>query len=93
MLLQTVAELNNDPRFHGVLIQLPLPDAIDPLRIIESLDPMKDVDGIHPANLGASRRRDAPVCALPHRRECSNSSCTTGMTRRVNEWLSADAAR
>lgn len=51
-LLETVAELNNDARFHGVLIQLPLPDAIDPLRIIECLDPLKDVDGIHPANLG-----------------------------------------
>ena len=47
-----MAELNNDARFHGVLIQLPLPDAIDPLRIIECLDPLKDVDGIHPANLG-----------------------------------------
>ncbi len=51
-LLHTVALLNADDRFHGILVQLPLPDSIDPLRIIESLDPMKDVDGIHPANLG-----------------------------------------
>ena len=51
-LLQTVANLNNDTRFHGILVQLPLPDTIDPLRIIESLEPVKDVDGIHPANLG-----------------------------------------
>ena len=51
-LLQTVGRLNNDNRFHGILVQLPLPDAIDPLHIIEYLDPMKDVDGIHPANLG-----------------------------------------
>ena len=51
-LLHTVAQLNADDRFHGILVQLPLPDSIDPLRIIESLDPMKDVDGIHPANLG-----------------------------------------
>ena len=51
-LLHTVASLNADQRFHGILVQLPLPDAIDPLRVIESLDPLKDVDGIHPANLG-----------------------------------------
>ena len=51
-LLETVARLNADSRYHGILVQLPLPDAIDPLRVIESLDPMKDVDGIHPANLG-----------------------------------------
>ena len=51
-LLETVARLNADSRYHGILVQLPLPDAIDPLRVAESLDPMKDVDGIHPANLG-----------------------------------------
>ena len=51
-LLETVAGLNSDPKYHGILVQLPLPDAVDPLRVIESLDPMKDVDGIHPANLG-----------------------------------------
>ena len=51
-LLETVAQLNADDRFHGILVQLPLPDPIDPLRIIESLNPLKDVDGIHPANLG-----------------------------------------
>ena len=51
-LLEQVARLNADDRFHGILVQLPLPDSINPLRIIESLDPLKDVDGIHPANLG-----------------------------------------
>ena len=51
-LLETVASLNADPKYHGILVQLPLPDAVDPLRAIESLDHMKDVDGIHPANLG-----------------------------------------
>ena len=47
-----MAQLNADTQFHGILVQLPLPDAVDSLRIIESLNPMKDVDGIHPANLG-----------------------------------------
>ena len=51
-LLDTVAQLNVDDRFQGILVQLPLPASMDPLRIIESLDPLKDVDGIHPANLG-----------------------------------------
>ena len=51
-LLETVKQLNSDARFHGILVQLPLPDGINPMQIIESLNPMKDVDGIHPANLG-----------------------------------------
>ena len=50
--LETVADLNKDPRFHGVLIQLPLPPQIDELAIIESIDPDKDVDGLHPFNVG-----------------------------------------
>lgn len=50
--LETVADLNKDPRFHGILIQLPLPPQIDELAIIESIDPDKDVDGLHPFNVG-----------------------------------------
>ena len=50
--LETVADLNKDPRFHGILIQLPLPPQIDELAIIESIDPDKDVDGLHPFNIG-----------------------------------------
>ena len=50
--LETVADLNQDPRFHGILIQLPLPPQIDELAIIESIDPDKDVDGLHPFNVG-----------------------------------------
>jgi methylenetetrahydrofolate dehydrogenase (NADP+)/methenyltetrahydrofolate cyclohydrolase len=50
--LATVQSLNNDPRFHGILVQLPLPPQIDERLIIESLDPAKDVDGLHPFNVG-----------------------------------------
>ena len=50
--LETVADLNKDPRFHGILIQLPLPPQVDELAIIESIDPDKDVDGLHPFNVG-----------------------------------------
>ena len=51
-LLELVDRLNQDPRFHGILVQLPLPDQIDQYAVIEALDPTKDVDGIHPFNAG-----------------------------------------
>ena len=50
--LATVQSLNDDPRFHGILVQLPLPPQVDEPLIIESLDPAKDVDGLHPFNVG-----------------------------------------
>jgi len=51
-LLALVAELNNDPSVHGILVQLPLPPQIDSHRIISAVDPGKDVDGFHPLNVG-----------------------------------------
>ena len=51
-LLELVDRLNQDSRFHGILVQLPLPDQIDQYAVIEALDPRKDVDGIHPFNAG-----------------------------------------
>ena len=51
-LLAKVAELNADPTVHGILVQLPLPKHIDPQKVIEAIDPAKDVDGFHPANVG-----------------------------------------
>lgn len=51
-LLALVARLNGDDRVHGVLVQVPLPDHIDTARVIEAIDPAKDVDGFHPVNLG-----------------------------------------
>ena len=50
--LNTVQQLNDDPRFHGILVQLPLPDQVDELAVIESINPDKDVDGLHPFNVG-----------------------------------------
>ena len=47
-----VGELNNDNRYHGILVQLPLPDHIDADDIINGLDPLKDVDGLHSQNAG-----------------------------------------
>lgn len=51
-LLRIVADLNGDPRVHGILVQLPLPDHIDPDLVIRAIDPAKDVDGFHPINAG-----------------------------------------
>jgi methylenetetrahydrofolate dehydrogenase (NADP+)/methenyltetrahydrofolate cyclohydrolase len=51
-LLATVENLNADPSIDGILVQLPLPAHINSRRIIEAIDPEKDVDGFHPVNLG-----------------------------------------
>ncbi|MDR2845879.1 MAG: bifunctional methylenetetrahydrofolate dehydrogenase/methenyltetrahydrofolate cyclohydrolase FolD [Candidatus Methanoplasma sp.] len=51
-LLKKVNDLNNDPKIHGFLIQLPLPDHIDEETIINAVDPKKDVDCFHPVNVG-----------------------------------------
>jgi methylenetetrahydrofolate dehydrogenase (NADP+)/methenyltetrahydrofolate cyclohydrolase len=51
-LLALVARLNGDPAVDGILVQLPLPRHIDGTRIIEAIDPAKDIDGFHPMNAG-----------------------------------------
>ncbi len=51
-LLALVQKLNNDPAVHGILVQLPLPKHIDSAKVLNSLDPDKDVDGFHPINVG-----------------------------------------
>jgi len=51
-LLQLVAGLNRDESVDGILIQLPLPKQVDAKRVLEAVDPAKDVDGFHPVNLG-----------------------------------------
>ena len=51
-LLQLVTELNADPKVDGILVQLPLPPQINATRVIETIEPGKDVDGFHPMNAG-----------------------------------------
>lgn len=51
-LIAKVHELNNDPDLDGFIVQLPLPKHISEKRIIEAIDPRKDVDGFHPVNVG-----------------------------------------
>ncbi len=51
-LLSLVEKYNNDNKFHGILVQLPVPKHIDSMKIIEAISPAKDVDGFHPMNIG-----------------------------------------
>lgn len=51
-LLNLIDQLNEDIRVHGILVQLPLPAHIDDQKIIERIEPHKDVDGFHPYNIG-----------------------------------------
>jgi len=51
-LLKLIKKINNDANFHGILVQLPLPEQIDSKTIINSILPSKDVDGFHPENAG-----------------------------------------
>lgn len=52
-LLELVAQLNADPRVHGIVVQLPLPRHLDASRVLAAVSPKKDVDGFHAVNLGA----------------------------------------
>jgi methylenetetrahydrofolate dehydrogenase (NADP+)/methenyltetrahydrofolate cyclohydrolase len=52
-LLDRITALNNDPKIHGILVQLPVPKHIDSSKVLEAIDPAKDVDGFHPVNVGA----------------------------------------
>ena len=51
-LLQLVAKLNKDREVHGILVQSPLPPQIDPARVVQAVNPAKDVDAFHPENVG-----------------------------------------
>lgn len=57
-LLALIDELNQRPEVHGILVQLPLPDNIDKTKVLEHIDPRKDVDGFHPYNIGHLLQRD-----------------------------------
>jgi methylenetetrahydrofolate dehydrogenase (NADP+)/methenyltetrahydrofolate cyclohydrolase len=68
-LLGLIAELNNDPKVDGILVQLPVPDHINSETILEAIDPGKDVDGFHPYNVGRLTARK------PALRSCTPYGC------------------
>jgi len=68
-LLALIDRLNADPAINAILVQLPLPKQIDPERVIERIDPKKDVDGFHPYNIGRL------VLKVPTLRPCTPFGC------------------
>ncbi len=62
-LLALIDKYNKDPKIHGILVQLPLPKHIDENKVINAIDPDKDVDGFHPVNVG--RMVIGERCFLP----------------------------
>lgn len=64
--LRLIGELNADPAVDGILVQLPLPKHMDKDRVLDLVDPQKDVDGFHPMNVGLlSQRRPGLVACTP----------------------------
>ena len=59
-LLNEIDALNNDPKIHGILVQLPLPKHLDTHKVIEAINPDKDVDGFHEKNVGALVTGETP---------------------------------
>src|SRR5260221_13435155 len=64
-LLALVERLNADPSVHGILVQLPLPKAINAARVLEAIAPHKDVDGFHPINVGLASIGEMKRALLP----------------------------
>ena len=65
-LLETINFINNDEEIDGLIVQLPLPSHIDVDKVIESIDPGKDVDGFHPVNVGKMAvGQDSFISATP----------------------------
>ena len=65
--LQIVDKLNKDPKFHGILVQLPVPKHISTDKVISYISAEKDVDGFHPVNVGkALRGEPCPLPCTPH---------------------------
>ena len=72
-IIDKIHQLNEDPQVHGVLVQLPLPPHLNSNSIIDSLDPIKDADGLHRLNLGAL------VTGIPRTISCTPRGCLTLM--------------
>jgi methylenetetrahydrofolate dehydrogenase (NADP+)/methenyltetrahydrofolate cyclohydrolase len=68
-LLDLVDKLNRDERVHGILVQLPLPKHINEQKVLNAVNPLKDVDGFHPVNVGKMLNGDK--CFLP----CTPAGC------------------
>jgi len=59
--IEIIEGLNKDQKTHGILVQIPLPKGLDEVKILNTISPMKDVDGLHPNNLGRLLRGEGPL--------------------------------
>ncbi|MBO0903954.1 bifunctional methylenetetrahydrofolate dehydrogenase/methenyltetrahydrofolate cyclohydrolase FolD [Jiella sonneratiae] len=64
-LLKVVRDLNEDAEVHGILVQLPLPEHVDEAKVIQTIDPDKDVDGFHLINVGRLSTGDTAAAFVP----------------------------
>ncbi|MFL2770866.1 MAG: bifunctional methylenetetrahydrofolate dehydrogenase/methenyltetrahydrofolate cyclohydrolase FolD [Rhodospirillaceae bacterium] len=83
--MQLVRELNADPKVHGILVQLPLPKNLDEKPIVMAIDPIKDVDGLHPENAGRLMAGD--VGMVP----CTPLGCRLLLRRLLGDMTGKDA--
>lgn len=74
-LLKLIEKLNEDPKVHGILVQMPLPKHISEKRVLEAVVPEKDVDGFHPVNMG--RLLNGEECFV----SCTPAGCHTLLMR------------
>jgi methylenetetrahydrofolate dehydrogenase (NADP+) / methenyltetrahydrofolate cyclohydrolase len=84
-LLQLVGDLNADARVDGILVQLPLPKQIDATRVIETIEPGKDVDGFHPMNAGRL------ASGLPSLVPCTPFGCLYLLKQQLGDLTGMDA--
>ncbi len=78
-ILQLIEQFNNDPKIHGILVQLPLPKHIDEQKIIAAINYKKDVDGFHPINIGRL------VVGLPCLKPCTPAGIQELLIRSGND--------
>ena len=78
-LLELIAKYNQDPAWHGILVQLPLPKHINEEAVLLAIDPEKDVDGFHPLNMGRLWSGH-PVMILQHLQELWKCFMNMGLT-------------
>ena len=84
-LLATLRRINEDRAIHGVLLQLPLPQGLDEDEAVAAIDPAKDVDGLHPTNLGRL------LAGAPHAVPCTPAGCLEILDQHGVELRGAEA--
>jgi methylenetetrahydrofolate dehydrogenase (NADP+) / methenyltetrahydrofolate cyclohydrolase len=83
--LDVVQRLNNDPQIHGILVQLPLPDQVDEMAVLDTIDPAKDVDGFHVINTGRQ------AVGLPAMVPCTPVGCVMMLKDKLGDLSGLDA--